>query len=119
MIILCLFSPSGPRCDVCQGGFYGDPAGGAGVQRPCRPCQCNGHIDIHVAGSCDRSSGECLKCLNNTTGWSCEACEQGFYHRRATDACKRKNEGHSGRQACCQLCIASVESSVNDYQVKM
>lgn len=86
----CVFV-SGPRCDVCQEGFYGDPAGGAGVRRPCRPCRCNGHIDTSVAGSCDRSSGECLKCVNNTRGRSCEACRPSFYRGRAADACRRKN----------------------------
>ncbi|TKS79273.1 Laminin subunit gamma-2 [Collichthys lucidus] len=77
-----------PHCKVCQEGFYGDPTGSAGIQRPCTPCKCNGHIDVTVAGSCDRSSGECLKCLNNTKGRSCEACVRGFYHSRTTDACK-------------------------------
>ncbi|KAM7399987.1 hypothetical protein PAMA_004603 [Pampus argenteus] len=85
---LCPPGAAGSRCDVCQEGFYGDPAGGAGVQHPCRPCQCNGHIDASVAGSCDRSSGECLKCVNNTMGQRCEECRPGFYHSRPADACK-------------------------------
>ncbi|XP_047445759.1 laminin subunit gamma-2 [Mugil cephalus] len=78
----CPPGSSGLLCDVCQEGFYSDPSGG------CRPCQCNGHIDVSVAGSCDATSGKCLKCLNNTKGWSCEDCVRGFYHSRATDACK-------------------------------
>ncbi|XP_028988599.1 laminin subunit gamma-2 isoform X2 [Betta splendens] len=82
---------TGSRCDVCKEGFYGDPSGNGGVPRPCRPCQCNGHIDASVAGSCDRSSGECLQCVNNTRGRHCEACVRGFYHRQATDACKPCN----------------------------
>lgn len=84
----CPPGTTGFRCDVCQEGFYGNPAGSAGFQRPCKPCECNGHIDVNVAGSCDRTSGECLKCLNNTRGRSCEECEQGYYHGRASDACK-------------------------------
>ncbi|XP_068605004.1 laminin subunit gamma-2 [Brachionichthys hirsutus] len=84
----CPTGTTGPRCDACQEGFYGDPAGGAGPQRPCRPCSCNGHIDLSVAGSCDRRSGECLKCVNNTKGRSCEACVRGSYRGRASDACK-------------------------------
>ncbi|KAM9349467.1 laminin subunit gamma-2 [Symphorus nematophorus] len=84
----CPTGTTGARCDVCQEGFYGDPAGRAGVPQPCRPCQCNGHVDLSVAGSCDRRSGECLKCQNNTKGRSCEDCVLGFYHSRATDACK-------------------------------
>ncbi|XP_024857820.2 laminin subunit gamma-2 [Kryptolebias marmoratus] len=81
----------GPNCNVCQEGFYGDPAGFSGVRTPCRLCSCNGHIDVSVAGSCDQRTGECLKCLNNTTGRNCEACQIGFYHSRPTDACKACN----------------------------
>ncbi|XP_035025549.1 laminin subunit gamma-2 [Hippoglossus stenolepis] len=85
---LCPTATTGPRCDVCQEGFYGDPAGVTGVRRPCRPCECNSHIDVSVEGSCDRSSGECLRCVNNTKGRSCEACVRGFHRSRLTDACK-------------------------------
>lgn len=78
-------------CDSCRGGFYGDPLGLQGPERPCRPCSCNGHIDVNAAGSCDRSSGECLRCLNNTTGRFCENCLRGFYRNRSTNACKPCN----------------------------
>ncbi|XP_040911632.1 laminin subunit gamma-2 [Toxotes jaculatrix] len=84
----CYSADETPGEQGCPEGFYGDPAGDAGARRPCTPCQCNGHIDVSAAGSCDRSSGECLKCLNNTTGRSCEACVRGFYHSRPTDACR-------------------------------
>ncbi|XP_078121302.1 laminin subunit gamma-2 [Sander vitreus] len=84
----CPTGATGPRCDVCQEGYHGNPSGIGGVQRPCRPCRCNGHIDVSVAGSCDRRSGECLKCRNNTAGRSCEECQPGFYHGHAADACK-------------------------------
>lgn len=138
----CPTGTTGPRCDICQEGFYGSPAGGAGVQRPCRPCQCNGHIDVNVAGSCDRSSGECLRCLNNTKGRSCEACVRGFYHSRATDACKPCNcdvQGSqsaqcddSGRCRCrpgfeglrcqrsnCPACFAPIKSKMEAYGAKL
>lgn len=83
-----VFVSSGPYCDVCQEGFYGDPTGFSGLRRPCRPCSCNGHIDVRITESCDRRTGECLKCLNNTRGQTCESCLTGFYHSRPTDACK-------------------------------
>lgn len=85
----CVCLPSGPSCDVCEEGFYGDPPAGF-----CRPCNCNGHIDVSVAGSCDRRSGECLRCLNNTRGQNCEICLPGFYHGRVTDACTREKESN-------------------------
>ncbi|XP_061776624.1 laminin subunit gamma-2 [Nerophis ophidion] len=84
----CPLGTTGVRCDECMEGFYGSPAGGFGGLRPCRPCECNGHIDVSVAGSCDRTSGECLKCVNNTMGRRCDICLPGFYHRRVVDACR-------------------------------
>nr|XP_057924701.1 laminin subunit gamma-2 isoform X2 [Doryrhamphus excisus] len=90
----CHFCPpgtTGVRCDECQEGFYGAPAGIPGERRGCRPCECNGHIDVRVAGSCERTSGECLKCVNNTMGRQCDICLPGFYHRRLADACRPCN----------------------------
>ncbi|XP_049604267.1 laminin subunit gamma-2 [Syngnathus scovelli] len=84
----CPPGTTGLRCDQCQEGFYGSPGGGAGGWRPCQPCQCNGHIDVGVAGSCDRISGECLKCVNNTTGPRCGVCLPNFYRRLLTEACR-------------------------------
>ncbi|XP_070701477.1 laminin subunit gamma-2 [Pempheris klunzingeri] len=138
----CPPGTAGARCDVCQEGFYGDPTGGAGVRRPCRPCQCNGHVDVSVAGSCDRISGECLKCENNTRGRSCEACVPGFYRRRVADACKpcdcdvRGSEsGHcddEGRCRCrsgfeglrcqrsnCPACFSPIEAKMETYAAKL
>nr|XP_061795383.1 laminin subunit gamma-2-like [Nerophis lumbriciformis] len=85
---ICPPGTTGLRCDECQEGFHGSPGGGAGGWRPCQPCQCNGHIDVRVAGSCDRISGECLKCVNNTMGRRCEVCLPNFYHRSQEDACR-------------------------------
>uniref|UniRef100_A0A3P9Q393 Laminin, gamma 2 n=1 Tax=Poecilia reticulata TaxID=8081 RepID=A0A3P9Q393_POERE len=88
----CLRCPPGTigfYCDTCREGFYGDPAGLRGAQRPCRPCSCNGHIDANTAGSCDRSSGECLRCLDNTTGRFCESCLPRFYRNPSGTACKQ------------------------------
>ncbi|KAM3866132.1 laminin subunit gamma-2 [Diretmus argenteus] len=84
----CPPGTTGSRCHVCREGFYGDPLGVSGLRRPCRPCRCNGHVDAGVAGNCDRSTGECLKCLNNTSGSQCEECLDGFYHNQLADACK-------------------------------
>ncbi|XP_034559049.1 laminin subunit gamma-2 [Notolabrus celidotus] len=87
----CPPGSTGPRCDVCQEGFHSLPLRGDNVQTVCSPCECNGHIDVSVAGSCDRVTGECLKCVNNTRGRRCEECERGYYHSRVTDACKPCN----------------------------
>ncbi|XP_056247590.1 laminin subunit gamma-2 [Seriola aureovittata] len=138
----CPTGTTGPRCDACQEGFYGDPAGVAGLRRPCRPCECNGHMDVSVAGSCDRSSGECLKCLNNTKGWSCESCLRGFYHSRAADACKScdcdvqgsesRQCDDSGRCRCrpgfeglrcqrsnCPACFSPIKTKMEAYAARL
>ncbi|XP_053186882.1 laminin subunit gamma-2 [Scomber japonicus] len=84
----CPPGTTGSRCDVCEEGFHGDPGRGDSVYSSCRPCECNGHIDVSVAGSCDRRSGDCLKCVNNTEGSSCERCRRGFFHSSLNEACK-------------------------------
>uniref|UniRef100_UPI0037E831B8 laminin subunit gamma-2 isoform X2 n=1 Tax=Semicossyphus pulcher TaxID=241346 RepID=UPI0037E831B8 len=138
----CPPGTTGFSCDVCQEGFYGNPAGGAGVQTPCRPCQCNGHIDVSVAGSCDRSSGKCLKCVNNTRGPSCEECERGYYRSRESDACKPCDcdlQGSESRQCddlgrcqcrpgfeglrChrsnCPTCFSPIKAKMETYAAKL
>lgn len=138
----CPPGASGPRCDVCQEGFYGDPAGLIGVQRPCRPCQCNGHIDPSIAGSCDRVSGDCLKCLNHTKGQNCESCLSGFYHSRLSDACKACNcdalrsdsaqcdnfgqclckpgfEGQRCHRSSCPACFSPIKTKMEAYENKL
>ncbi|XP_034743237.1 laminin subunit gamma-2 isoform X1 [Etheostoma cragini] len=138
----CPTGTTGPRCDVCQEGFYGNPTGSGGVQRPCRPCLCNGHIDVGVAGSCDRRSGECLRCQNNTAGRSCEACTPGFYHGHAADACKpcscdvlgseSRQCDDAGRCRCrpgfeglkcqrsnCPACFSPIKKKMESYAAKL
>ncbi|KAM4551911.1 laminin subunit gamma-2 [Odontesthes bonariensis] len=138
----CPPGTAGPRCDVCQEGFHGDPAGSAGLRRPCEPCRCNGHIDVSVAGSCDRHSGECLKCVNNTAGRSCEGCVRGFYHERLTDACRPCNcnaqsseseqcddfgrcrcrpgfEGLRCDRSNCPACFSPIKAKMEDYVAKL
>ncbi|CAB1326185.1 unnamed protein product [Coregonus sp. 'balchen'] len=82
-------SPSkGSRCHTCQDGFYGNPLGENGVQRPCQRCQCNGHVDPNTVRSCDPQTGACLKCLSHTTGFFCEKCVDGYHHSMPSEACK-------------------------------
>lgn len=38
------------------------------------PCSCSGRSKI-----CDKKTGKCLNCTNNTSGYSCEKCAEGFY----------------------------------------
>ncbi|XP_053203386.1 laminin subunit alpha-like [Panonychus citri] len=74
--IVCNCKPgySGQKCELCSAGHFGYPRGSY-----CQPCQCNGNIDPKDPGSCDMFSGECIKCLNNTAGRSCEYCADNYY----------------------------------------
>ena len=45
----------------------------------CKPCVCNNNIDPSDANSCDSVTGECMTCLNNTFGESCQYCAPGYY----------------------------------------
>lgn len=72
----CLEGYAGELCEVCAPGYYGNPREPGNT---CRPCECHGNIDTSEEGCCDRVTGECLKCLNNTYGSSCDICGPGFY----------------------------------------
>lgn len=68
---------SGPRCDLCSDGYFGDPTGRFGPVRVCLPCDCNLNVDPNAVGNCNRTSGECLKCIYNTAGRECDQCMPG------------------------------------------
>ncbi|XP_078590850.1 uncharacterized protein LOC144870493 isoform X22 [Branchiostoma floridae x Branchiostoma japonicum] len=72
----CQHNTVGSQCERCKPGFRGDARRGTPTDcQPIRPtvsCNCNGHSD-----QCD-SYGQCLNCLHNTMGASCERCLPGF-----------------------------------------
>uniref|UniRef100_A0A6A7FTH6 Laminin subunit gamma-1-like isoform X1 n=3 Tax=Hirondellea gigas TaxID=1518452 RepID=A0A6A7FTH6_9CRUS len=80
--LVCLECPSGyagPRCDICTDGFFGDPHGRKNSPMPCEKCDCNGNIDQNAVANCNRTTGDCLKCIYNTGGLLCDECLPGFY----------------------------------------
>ncbi|XP_059472124.1 laminin subunit gamma-1 isoform X2 [Neocloeon triangulifer] len=81
--VVCLECPKGyggPRCDICSDGYFGDPEGRFGSFRSkCEPCDCNSNVDPNGIGNCNRTTGECLKCIYNTGGSHCEVCLPGFF----------------------------------------
>ena len=93
----CPEGRDGTRCEQCDDGYFGDPDGRNGVVRPCRKCNCNGNVDANALGNCDRVSGECLRCVDDTAGFNCERCISGFFGN-ATAVRKR------GEPQNCQPC---------------
>ncbi|WAR30636.1 LAMC1-like protein [Mya arenaria] len=69
----------GNLCDICLDGYFGDPKGWYGQERPCERCQCNGNIDPNAVGNCNRTTGECRKCIYSTAGFSCDKCLPNYY----------------------------------------
>ncbi|XP_063244920.1 laminin subunit gamma-1 isoform X2 [Bacillus rossius redtenbacheri] len=80
--VVCLECPrgyGGPRCDLCSDGYFGDPTGKFGPVHVCQLCDCNENVDLNAVGNCNRTTGECLKCIHNTAGAACDVCRPGFY----------------------------------------
>uniref|UniRef100_A0A8C9XXG1 Laminin subunit alpha-2 n=1 Tax=Sander lucioperca TaxID=283035 RepID=A0A8C9XXG1_SANLU len=89
---------TGPRCDRCSNGYYGQPNVPGGS---CQPCDCNGNLDLSISGSCDPITGQCLRCRQGYGGVSCESCADGYYG----DAITAKN---------CQSCQCHTNGSVSE-----
>jgi laminin gamma 1 len=84
--IECPTGRTGPRCELCEDGYFGDPMGKFGPVRPCQKCDCNNNVDPNAIGNCDRQTGQCLRCIDNTviSGYvylkiqTIEALQEGF-----------------------------------------
>ncbi|XP_054414121.2 laminin subunit alpha-2 isoform X3 [Pongo abelii] len=72
----CAVGYTGPRCERCAEGYFGQPSVPGGS---CQPCQCNDNLDFSIPGSCDSLSGSCLICKAGTTGRYCELCADGYF----------------------------------------
>ncbi|EGW09988.1 Laminin subunit alpha-2 [Cricetulus griseus] len=124
----CKDHTSGPYCNECLPGFYGDPTRGTSEDcQPCscplnipsnkcaegyfgqpsipggscQPCRCNDNLDFSIPGSCDSLSGSCLICKPGTTGRYCELCADGYFG----DAVDAKN---------CQPCHCNTNGSFSE-----
>lgn len=76
--ILYKYYSLGSRCELCSDGYYGDPTGINGNVQLCKACDCNGNVDPNAVGNCNRTTGECLKCIHNTAGSNCDQCLPGM-----------------------------------------
>ncbi|XP_053552823.1 laminin subunit beta-4-like [Bombina bombina] len=82
----CLEGYTGSNCKECPAGFYGDLENG---EEKCVPCQCNNNIDPTDPESCDKVTGECLKCLHNTYGANCESCLPDYFGSALLQNCQK------------------------------
>ena len=80
----CATGYTGRNCEFCQDGYFGSPKL---LGSRCTTCSCSGNIDLSQTGNCNRTTGECLLCLNNTTGFECELCAPGYHGDALTDSC--------------------------------
>ena len=67
---------TGPHCDQCAPGYFGNPHEQGGT---CQPCECNGNININDPDACDARTGDCLMCLYNRASPDCVACADGYF----------------------------------------
>ncbi|XP_076872711.1 LOW QUALITY PROTEIN: laminin subunit alpha-2 [Brachyhypopomus gauderio] len=72
----CQAGYTGTRCESCANGYFGHPSSVGGS---CRPCDCNGNLDLLAPRSCDPVTGVCLRCMEGYGGVTCETCADGYY----------------------------------------
>lgn len=83
--INCEEGYTGRYCELCQDGYYGNPAAGV----PCLRCHCSGNIDTSVTGNCHNVTGECYNCLYHTTGFRCDVCQRGYHGDATRQKCEQ------------------------------
>ncbi|XP_032077781.1 laminin subunit beta-4 [Thamnophis elegans] len=88
LICKCFVGYSGDRCDNCSSGFHGNPGVPTGK---CLPCSCNNNTDVADPESCNKDTGECLKCLHNTHGPNCQFCKPGYFGSALLRNCRKCN----------------------------
>ncbi|KAI8787320.1 laminin subunit alpha-1 [Biomphalaria glabrata] len=76
---------TGARCEMCELGYFGNPAVPGGS---CRRCNCGGAVDLDHPGVCNNITGRCNICTNNTEGDFCEKCKSGYYGVATAGDCK-------------------------------
>ncbi|XP_061662817.1 laminin subunit alpha-5 isoform X5 [Syngnathoides biaculeatus] len=85
MHCMCMPGYAGLQCERCAPGYYGNPMV---LGSKCQQCNCHGNTDPNMLfTNCHPVTGECLSCMNNTTGSHCDECAPGYHG----DAISAKN----------------------------
>lgn len=96
----CLSHTTGPKCDQCQLGFYGDPIN----NHYCIKCDCDSRGSTNETGSiCDVKTGKCF-CLPNVIGIKCDSCEDQHWDFGNRFGCKSCDCDLTGTFEGCNLC---------------
>ncbi|KAI0977966.1 hypothetical protein GJ496_004291 [Pomphorhynchus laevis] len=84
----CPLGYTGTSCEQCANGYTRHDGVGLYLGE-CHSCfdHCNGKTD-----KCNRDSGQCYDCKDNTSGNRCQLCAQGFRRQHGTDKCERISE---------------------------
>ena len=78
----CKENTDGPACDLCAGGFYGNPLSG----EKCKACQCPSAENNHAATcSIDIKNQFICQCKQGYTGIKCDRCDYGYYGNTKQD----------------------------------
>ena len=80
----CASGYTGRTCQVCEDGYFGTPTLPGSR---CTTCSCSDNIDLSQTGNCNRTTGECVRCLNNSAGFECELCAPGYFGDALADSC--------------------------------
>jgi laminin, gamma 1 len=79
--VVCLDCPIGTKgnlCDLCEDGFH--IISNQNEPLVCEKCECNDNIDYRNAVyNCDAQTGDCLRCIYNTTGKDCSECLPDYW----------------------------------------
>ncbi|MXQ85102.1 hypothetical protein E5288_WYG004112 [Bos mutus] len=75
----CLRHTTGPRCESCAPGFYGN----ALLPGNCTRCDCS----PCGTEACDPHSGQCL-CKAGVTGLRCDRCQEGHFGFEGCEGCR-------------------------------
>ena len=89
LVCSCRDGYTGPTCERCAHGYYGDPSAADGE---CLPCSCNSYGS--ESDQCDARSGQCY-CVPGVTGRACDQCKPRHVLTKQR-TCRNCNDGCVG-----------------------